>query len=343
MNVVYKDQLSKSEVDAMKLLYNSVTDPSVYQHVLFPYFLKKGSTNNYAMLYSKEKKMLGYCIIIESYLRKLPFIKTSRIIQGPIAEAKETEVELLNSICSYYKNKKYVSVFIQLRHLVGNHSESILSEFYKSHHFDRDAVSQNQCTLLIDLRAPINNIYENFTSVLKKNIKSAINKQVQVSEIFTQNEIREFAAVYSKMCIHRNITLYSYEEIIGLCNFALKENNGFLLKSSIKGKMMGGGIFINQGKKTVYMIGATDPEFKKIPLSHLVLYEAIKISQQKEQETFDMGGVSYSAQKGEQADAINQFKLNFSSNYVFYAKKINVIFRPFLNKIIAMALKVKNH
>jgi len=343
MNVVYKGQLEKSEMDAMKLLYNSITNASVYQYVLFPYFLKNGSVYNYAMLYSDDKKLLGYCIIIESYFRKLPFIKTASIVYGPIAVEKETEVELLNLICNYYKNRKFTSVFIQLRHLVGNHSEYILNTLYKSHSYNYTTVSQNQCTLLIDLHQPLDNIYANFSSVLKKNVKSAINKHVQVSEIMTQSEIAEFAVVYSKMCINRNITLYSYDEIIDLCNFVLNDNsNGFLLKSCIEGKMVGGGVFINQGEKTVYVIGATDPEFKKIPSSHLILFEAIKVSQKKGQQTFDMGGFSYFTKQGEQADAINQFKLNFTSDYVFYAKKIKVIFRPLLNKIVEMALKVKN-
>ena len=342
MNVVYTKKLEELEIVAMKVLYNSVSNTSVFQHVLFPYFLKNGSSYNYAMLYSEDKKLQGYCIIIESYFQKLPFIKTARIIHGPIAEAKETEVELLNSMCSYYKNKKYTSVFIQLRHLVGNHSEYILNELYKTNGFRYNAIFENQCTLFINLHQSIDDIHSNFTSDLKKNIKRAINKHVEVSEMKTQNEIAEFALVYSRMCAHRNITLYSAHEIVGFCNFILDENNGFLLKSCVQGKIVGGGIFINQGNKTVYTIGATDPELKKTPLSHLILFEAIKISQQKGQKIFDMGGYNYFAKQGEQADAINQFKLNFTPNYVFYAKKINVVFRPIINKIASMALKIKN-
>ena len=192
----------------------------------------------------------------------------------------------------------------------------------------------------MSLENEIEDIYKSFSTSLKTSIKKARNSKIHISRIESEQEIKDFADVYVEMCNSRSINLISRNEIIKQCLFAIQNDNGFVLKAMIDDKIIGGGVFVYNKEKTTYLFGASSPNHKKLPISHLVLFEAIKISKNLKKSVFDLGGYTFFAIETEQAYGINKFKFNFSSRIVFYPRKIIIVNSKFKNSIYKIYMSV---
>ncbi len=324
------------------MLYRGIENPSVSQLVLLPFSLNGSNSLKYALAKDDEGNLKGYCIIIESQSNLFPFIKTAKIQFGPICEKSEIEIILLSKIYSYYKDLKFAKIEIQLRHVAGQESENIFNSLSRTFSFYHKYNKNNRCTIHIQLSRTLEEIQGDFSSVLSKNIRSAINKNVKVQLSLSNEEFKEFALLYTKMGNKRGAIHYTETYLFDLCRFLITSKNGFLLCSFVDKKMIGGGLFVDQGEKTEYLIGATDPDYKKIPSSHLVLYEAIKFAKKEGKKIFDLGGIGYYAETNDQIHNINQFKETFSKNHVFYAKLMYVDMRPFYLYTLKILSFLKN-
>ncbi len=342
MKIEFKNALSDIEKQNAQRLYQQLNDVSIFQLISFPALTSANNKLKYVLAINAEESLVGYCVMTEAHSNSLPFIKTAKIQYGPVCEKTEVEVSMLNEIYDYYKTLGYSSIEIQLRHLAGLESEKIVAEASKHFSFYHKYNKNNRCTIHIDLTKTIDEIQKDFANVLLKNIRSAINKNVKVRLAVLDEEIKEFASLYMKMGNKRGTIHYTETYLFDLCKFLIETQNGFLLCSFADEKMIGGGLFINQGDKTEYQIGATDPDFKKIPASHLVLFEAIKHAKETGRKIFDMGGIGFYATPADQIYNINQFKENFSKNYVFYTKVLYVDMKPFYLKLLKMLSFIKS-
>ncbi len=342
MKIEFKDALSGDEIQNAQRLYQQLNDVSIFQHVSFPALPSANNKLKYVLATDVEESLAGYCVMTEAHSNSLPFIKTAKIQYGPVCAKPEMEVLLLNEIYNYYKTHGFSSMEIQLRHVAGQAGEKIVTEASKHFSFYHKYNKNNRVSLHIDLSQPIEKIQKEFTSDLSKNLKKAVNKNVKVRLVVIDEEIKEFASLYMKMGNKRGTIHYTETYLFKLCKFLIETQNGFLLCSFVDEKMIGGGLFINQGDKTEYQIGATDPDFKKIPSSHLVLFEAIKYAKETDKKIFDMGGIGFYATPADQIHNINQFKENFSKNYVFYTKVLYVDMKPFYLKLLNILSFIKS-
>jgi lipid II:glycine glycyltransferase (peptidoglycan interpeptide bridge formation enzyme) len=342
MKAEFKKVLDQYEIKLIEKLYRNTAHSSIYQNIHFPNFLSRNSVIKYGLLYDSSELLIAYCMIVESYLRKLPFIKTAVIVGGPICEDKEREVFFLGEISKFYKKERYTSLSIQLRYPASSTSDYILNEFSKKMKYSFGEITKNKATLFLSLNKTIEEIYDSFSGSLKTSIKKARNSKVIVSAISSEKDIEEFSMIYEKMCFSRKIHLNHKNEISEQCRFALQNNNGFILKSMIDDKMIGGAIFITHKEKTVYMCGASDPDCKKIPSMHLLLFEAIKEAKSLGNDFFDLGGYTIHCAPNDQAIGINQFKFNFTSNIIYYTKRIIIVFNPVFNFISKQVVKIKS-
>lgn len=342
MKIEFKDALRDIEKQNAHRLYQLLNDVSIFQLISFPSLPSANNKQKYALATDTEENLVGYCVITEAHSNSLPFIKTAKIQYGPVCEKPEVETLMLKEIYNYYKTLGFSSIEIQLRQVAGQESEKIVAEVSKHFSFYHKYNKSNRCTIHIDLTKTIDEIQKDFANVLTKNIRSAINKNVVVRLAVLEKEIKDFASLYMKMGNKRGTIHYTETYLFDLCKFLIKTQNGFLLCSFVDEKMIGGGLFIHQGGKTEYQIGATDPDFKKIPASHLVLFEAIKHAKATGKKIFDMGGIGFYATPAEQIYNINQFKENFSKNYVFYTKVLYVDMNPFYLKLLNMLSFIKS-
>ena len=340
MEIIFKQSLSETDKELLQQFSLCVNDISVYQKIDYPVTINnQNSFSTYCLMYDCDQ-IRAYAIIVESKLSKLPFIKIANIIQGPISNTIENEIYILTKIIDKYKKEKFAKIEVELRQFVSEKTEIIQYELFKKVNFKLDDFKNVKSTIILNLENEIEEIYKSFSTSLKTSIKKARNSNINISLIESEQDIRDFADVYVEMCKSRGIQLISHTEIIDQCLFAMQNNNGFLLKAMIDDKIIGGGVFVYNKEKTTYLFGASSPNHKKLPISHLVLFEAIKISQNLNIKVFDLGGYTFFANENDQAFGINKFKLNFSNRIVFYPRKLIIVNSKFKNAFFKLYMQL---
>ncbi len=128
----------------------------------------------------------------------------------------------------------------------------------------------------------------------------------------------------------RRIILYTEQYLEEVFDFITAADMGYFLAAyNSDDRMVGGLVLIKDGKKLHYLIAATDPEFRKLPLSHLTIFEAIKLAKQVGCDYFDFGSHSFYANENDQLFKVNNFKLEFGGKLVFHPRCFHLVTNRF--------------
>ena len=127
--------------------------------------------------------------------------------------------------------------------------------------------------------------------------------------------------------------------VIPVFEFLNKKNRGKLLLVKDDGDhILGGVMIIFQGKSVRYYKGASDINYRHLPVLHLAILESIRLSKEAGFDYFDLWGYNHYVDESDQIYFINRFKKGFGGEYNFYPKKMYIIYRPILS-FIFQALK----
>lgn len=277
----------------------------------------------------ESENILFYSCVIVSKLRKLPFVRFGTIL-NPYMRYNNSLGCALSLSADYFKHLGFCKINVSLPSTTENVDEII--ESMKLTSSSPCVVSEKyNATLQIRLKDnSIDSIYDSFSTILKKNIKSARNKNVCVKEI---EFIDDFNSLYEKMCEEKSINNSKRIDLYRMFSFVKKNNCGFALGAyNDEGVLMGGVLIIEHCHKAEYLIGASSSNYRKIPISHLCLFEAIKKAKKDGMEFFDMGGYNYYSKEGDEYFSINQFKKNFTKEMVLSPQRITLVLRPIISK-----------
>lgn len=311
MDIIIKTYTpSTKELEEMYNLYNSKDITSIYQD---PRFTKKNKNNHYFFIKDTNQVICSYCIVLESALSKLKRIKTAYVYHGVISNSFTNKNIILNSIINYYKKKCFSEIFIY--YLNENFKYEIKDSVVKLDKLNRG-------TLYIDLKIGIDNIYNNFSKHLKRNLKKGENLGLKVL-LIEKNQFENAYAIYVRMSEKRAISYMSKSEFLNFYEYSL--HFGTCFGCFYNDVLIGGMICIIQGNRIEYFIGFTDPNYKHLPQSHLTFYKAIEISSKLKIKFFDMGGAVSEVDTDSQLFNINKFKLGFTKNFIPHQDSVKII------------------
>lgn len=155
---------------------------------------------------------------------------------------------------------------------------------------------------------------------------------LQVVEAGGVEDIDNFLAIYLKMNEARNIAInegVTRGSFHGLYKLFNETNIGkFLVVKAEDKAVIGGIIVLFQNGTARYYKGAADPAVRNIPVLHLAIWEAIRISKARGQTLFDFWGYNHFVKEGEQIFNINRFKKGFGGQYLFFPKRMYFVFKP---------------
>ncbi len=132
-------------------------------------------------------------------------------------------------------------------------------------------------------------IFSNFRSSTKRNIKKAIREGVEVNISNSLESIKEF---YRLNCItrkHHGLPPQPYYFFEKIFDHIVSKNYGFVVLASYKGMTIAGAVYFHLGKKAVYKYGASDRRYLRLRPNNLVMWEAIKWYSQNGYENFSFG------------------------------------------------------
>lgn len=310
--------LSPKDVQIALEIFSDDEKASFIQH---PHFPLEDTENSKAffLLIEDNNTLVAFSRIIFSTYAFFPWYKLASCVHGPVIRGVSRN-DINYALIDFFKQEGIVSLRYQENFWNG---DGIINRLKIPN--ARFEIKNQKATILLNLNESIEFIYQNFDTVLKKNIRSAKNKGVTI-KYGTHASVSEFIHIYSKMCLDRGIKLQSETELRSICDFVL-HGNGYLMLATINDVIVGGAIFIQENSKMVYYIGATSPEYRKIPVTHLVLYEGILLSQTLKLNYFDFGGYKLNSTIQDQYFTINSFKLQFCKNLVCYEPPCSLVFK----------------
>jgi len=326
MNFYVKDKLDDHEYRRVIRFLDSLNFYCIEQH---PDWTEKieGYRHTFLIGYDDDKITCFANIIFSNG----PF-KTANINFGPAFSDFEVLKKGIQFLNSYFSLKKFVFLSIQLGTPVSNHTElleyHINQNFKVRYHFKPGNLWSS---VYVDLTRTENEILKSFSNGHRRRIKNSFLKNglsVQIKN--DEGCLQLFIKLYIKMCKVKNLP-YTETDITNSFNninsFIYEKKKGFIVYIFQKNELVGGMIIIYQGNSARVYKGATDPERRDIPISHVGIFEAIRICKANGYLALDLWGYNHFAKKNEPVYSINEFKKGFSDNFIFFPKRMNFVLR----------------
>ena len=324
MQAVFKYGLDKIELENIEKFCNSVDYCSIEQSV------------GWSQLFYKSKICYFYLFDesgIKSFSQINEGVKSAQIYFGPVCCEKEVMITSINEIIHYYKKRGFYYLGIQMYYKSGYDTDYIEYALNKLYNIKYIFNNQNtKSSIEINLENSIEEIWRNFREGHKKSVKKAQKMGLTINEVKDLSELETFMEINSKMCKARHISDNSFvsRNIIKIFNYLIENNRGrILLAKDRDGIVVGGDMLVYQGNSVIMYKGATDPDRRDLPISHLLIYEAIIKAKNDQFKYFDFWGYNHFADKNDQVYYINQFKKGFGGYYTFFGKKMNISLVPY--------------
>jgi lipid II:glycine glycyltransferase (peptidoglycan interpeptide bridge formation enzyme) len=337
MQAVFKSRLDDTEVENIRKFCNSVEYCSIEQTIGWAEMCY--NTNICYFILTDNSEIKSFSLIYQHY-------RFAHIDFGPVCCNKELMITSINEIINFYKKKGFYSLDIQMYYKTGYDTDYIEYALNKIHDikyiFNSD---HTKSSIEIDLTHSLDEIYSNIRKGHKSDIKRASKLGLTVDYVKNKSELDSFFQIYSKMCQARNIdegelTLNNIDKIF---DFLSENKKGKILIVKDKDNIiLGGAIFVYQGISVRYYKSASDPDKRDYPISHLVLYEAIKEARNEGFRYFDFWGYNHFVDKNDQVFYINHFKKGFGGYYTFFAKRMNINIIPYGYDLYRSLLLLKN-
>ncbi len=316
----FKTELNDSEITDIDNYCRSVDYFALEQSIGFAEIIYKSGINYF--LLKDENRILSFCQIFESF-------KAAHIWYGPVCNEREHVLITIDEIIRYYKKRGFWYLGVQMYLKAGSDCDFIEYKLNSRHRiryvFDN---SNTKASLELDLSQTIEGLFREFRKGHKSDIKKAISSGIVVEE--SNNEkIEAFAHIYRKMCNARSIRGHTASEVVNIIEYLKARNQGELLVAQTpEGEVIGGSVFVYQGISVRYLLSASDPDKRDLPMTHLVLYRAIEAAREAGFRYFDFWGYNHFAKKDDQIYKVNSFKKGFGGYYTFFAKKMNINLIP---------------
>lgn len=317
MQAVFKYELDNIELENIKRYCNSADYFSLEQSLGFTEILYKTKITYFYLI--DDGVVKSFSLINENF-------KSAHIWYGPVCCDRELIITSINEIINFYKKKGFWYLGIQMYFKSGfdtDYIEYTLNQLHNiKYYFDG---SNTKSSLEIDLAESTDEIYGKIRKGHKSDIKKALKAGVTVEASTTSEELESFFDVYLKMCKVRGITGHKRNELTGICDYLSTNRKGQILVAKDNSDViLGGAIFAYQGISVRYLLGASDPERRDLPVLHPVIYKAIEMAKNNNYKYFDFWGYNHFTDEGDQASHINHFKKGFGGYYTFFAKKMNI-------------------
>lgn len=214
-------------------------------------------------------------------------------------------------LTDYMTSEGVVSEFIRFHPLHGN------AEFLAGHvdvQFVRETIS-------IDLRHPLEMIWRSSVQSTTRNMVRKAGRMGVVVAEHGSEALPEFRRLYSLTMNRVHAERYYYFSDAYFSRLAeLVNGQGVVLGASFEGKLIASTVLLVGGAFAHYHLSASDPAFRSVPGTHLLVWNAISWAQEHGATCFHLGGGQSSS-----SDSLSRFKAGFSpSRNSFYIGRVVV-------------------
>lgn len=334
LRAVVKDTLDNNELAQAKKLFEQTRFSAFLQHPEYDKVIGKNALH--ILFFDEFASLKGYALVEmkKKLLATIPF--------GPLC-ADENLFSTLVASC-------FKSLFEYGFKVIRFHPPFIQSSIWQKtsedlqKRFSIFSLSNqlNWSTLVLDISPEEEILLKSFSENHRRSIRKAKNEGLVVEQVSDIQEMNEFAEGLCKMYTARNIPNdleIEKERLKNLFSFAVGKGNGLILVIKKEVKILGGIILIRHGNKIFYLIGFSDPDYKKIPVNHLLFCKSFEIAREEGCNYFDFGGYGREGFADSQVQNINRFKDGFKGKRVDYPDTIFIAKNSFYQLVYKSYMK----
>ena len=310
------DNLSEKQTADIIELYYSMDVVSIEQYPGFAQANTNSKIYNYIQT-NREGKITAYAQIeIQQFL-------IARVFFGPLATSSDAYRESLLHIKSYCTRQLIPIIRVSPPHFTLGFGARYFDELHKEVNFETSDKFINWSTLILPIDSSEEDIFKNFANNHKQSLKKAIKLGLTAHIVADQNTIDKFSAQHCAMYKARGFRIdpqKNQAHFRKLFDFFKNTGLGYFIVIKEEESILGGICCSIQGNTSRYLEGYSHPDYRKYPISHLAIFEAIKIAKNQGLQYFDFGGFANNVKEGDQLYGVNKFKEAFRGALIDYPK-----------------------
>lgn len=242
---------------------------------------------------------------------------------GPIYKKeflKEILPVLKNGLIKEFKNTKNFFCRLDFCPTLNKEQEDLIKKyFWKSNKKTyKGSLFQPRDEWVLDLNKEEDEIYKNIDKKNRYCIRQAEKRGVVV-EIITDQFNRYFEEFYKLLLEtskRNNFGIHKKEYYQEIFNSIQKNKNGYLVRSIYKGKINDSLLFLNFGKTTMFIFGASSDLNRTLPTAHLAQWHSILYAKSIGMDLYNFGGISTDSDPIPGLEKVTRFKKRFGG-YIF--------------------------
>ena len=336
MNFTFTDTLSTVQLSDVMQLYSAQEVVSLEQYPEFVKAIEPDVSLKYLLAY-RDGQLIGYsCVKIKK--RVLAYVYF-----GPMVSSPQDYEEVCAGLVSVCRGKGVLVLKIMPPYM-SDERKAAMSSFQKIKYTQSDS-EFNWASLKLSLDKPMEEILKGFSDNHRQSVKKAQKLNLTADVITDVDDLNIFAEQYIQMYQSRALAIDP--ELIRhtfklLFDFYRAQDTGVFLAVRSPTEGIVGGVCISyQGDSGFYQKGYSHPDHRSLPINHLAIYEAIKLSKEHGLKVFDFGGYGLNLKEDDQVHAINRFKAWFGGELVYHPQTLTIYTTPFSKLIYDLYLRLR--
>ncbi len=154
--------------------------------------------------------------------------------------------------------------------------------------------------------------------------KSLKDNDLEIISSGNESDLDHFYDIYSKTAKSQGFDPFSLDYIKKEFRSLSEKKEILLILATYKKKYIAGAMIIFWGNKAFYHHGASLPEYKNIPASYLIQWEAIKEAKKRSCTKYNFWAISPSDDPNHRWAGLTFFKKGFGGNEINYAPAMDL-------------------
>ena len=207
-------------------------------------------------------------------------------------------------------------------------------------------------TVQLDLRQPLEAVFEDFKSKWRYNVRLAEKKGVRI-QVFTGQQASEagvplFYRLYQETALRDGIAIHSLDYYRSLCALAADQNqNTDRIAISVyaafhEEEALAAIIVLFSPYEAVYLYGASSNQKRNVMPAYLLQWNAISDAHKAGCRCYDFYGIPPSDDPNHPMHGLYRFKTGFGGNIIHRVASLDVPLKPLLYRCYALAERTRS-
>ncbi len=311
----------------------------VYPHQN-PFLVLPAQDARFVGFRSDNGTWMGYCVLQQKKAN------ACHIQFGPVAASLTDALAILACLIPYLKRQHKTRLSVQLPFIDQAQSADELAAFHKSVAFRRSRYVLNWSSLVKDITMEDADLFSSFSAHHRRNIRKAHEAGISYRLLKLEEEVTCLLDIFTKMYRQRRQPMPAASLIpnpLRLVSGNQPQKHGFIVGSFWNNRLVGGIAVIRCGHTAFYLMGASDPEVRHVPVLHGAFYFAMQQARSLGMQRFDLGGFDPAAHPESQVGRINRFKEGFCGQPISLLPQLIFDLNKPISWLIEAALALRSY